>query len=481
MKFQSHLGDKVMSKAQDEVSFRKSVNMTFDIAAATLDLPKGLAYYIQTVDNVYQVRFPVKINGVFESFIGWRAVHTEHKLPAKGGIRFASGVNQDEVEALAALMSYKCALVDVPFGGSKGGLAIDPRKYDEESLEHITRRFAFELMKKNYISPSHNVPAPDMGTGEREMAWIANTYKSYRADDIDHLACVTGKPVSQGGIRGRTEATGRGVVFGLREFFRHPEDVKNAGLDGKSLEGKQIIVQGLGNVGYHTAKILQEEDGAKIIGVIEYDGGLLNKNGIDIDKLAEYRKENGGVEGFPNTEFIKNGASLLEEKCDILIPAALEGVINKENAPRIKAKIIAEAANGPVTFDADSILQQKGTIMIPDTFLNAGGVTVSYFEWIKNLSHIRFGRMERQYEENQNRLIVESIEKLGGKVPKEFLKGPDEISLVRSGLDDSMQSAFQTIRERFWSKNDINSYRVAAMAIAIDKIAANVMEQGIYP
>ena len=314
-----------MSKNQDEVSFRKSVNLTFEAAVATLELPKGLAYYIQTVDNVYQVRFPIKINGIFESFIGWRAVHSEHRLPAKGGIRFASSVNQDEVEALAALMSYKCALVDVPFGGSKGGLAIDPRKYDEESLEHITRRFAFELMKKNYISPSHNVPAPDMGTGEREMAWIANTYKSYRPDDIDHLACVTGKPVSQEGIHGRSEATGRGVVFGLREFFRHPEDVKNANLEGHSLEGKQIILQGLGNVGYHAAKILQEEDGANIIGVIEYDGGLLNKNGIDIKKLAEYKKENGGVEGFPDTIFFKDGSALLEEEYDILIPAALEG------------------------------------------------------------------------------------------------------------------------------------------------------------
>ena len=474
-----------MAKSQDEVSFRKSVNLTVELAVATLDLPAGLAYYIQTVDNVYQIRFPVKINGKFESFIGWRAVHTEHKLPAKGGIRFASNVNQDEVEALAALMSYKCALVDVPFGGSKGGLAIDPRKYDEDALERITRRFAFELMKKNYISPSNNVPAPDMGTGPREMAWIANTYKSHRPDDIDHLACVTGKPVSQGGIRGRTEATGRGVVFGLREFFRHPDDVNNAHLKGNTMEGKRVIIQGLGNVGYHTAKILQEEDGAKIIAVIEYDGGLLNSNGIDIEKLAEYRKENGGVKGFPEAKFIQDGASLLEEECDILIPAALEGVIHQGNATRIKAKVIAEAANGPVTFGADAILQKKEIAIIPDTYLNAGGVTVSYFEWIKNLSHIRFGRMQRRYEENQNRMLLEAIEKVGGTLPealsKELLQGADEIALVRSGLDDTMRMAFQAVRERFWSEKKISSYRVAAMAIAIEKIATNVLEQGIYP
>ena len=474
-----------MSQTQNEVSFRKSVNLTFEMAVATLDLPPGLAYYLQTVENVYQVRFPVKINGKVESFIGWRAVHTEHKLPAKGGIRFAPSVNQDEVEALAALMSYKCALVDVPFGGSKGGLAIDPKKYDEETLERITRRFAFELMRKGYIGPGVNVPAPDMGTGGKEMAWIANTYKAHAQDDIDYMGCVTGKPVSQGGIRGRTEATGRGVVFGLREFFRHKEDVKNCNLEGNTVEGKQIIVQGLGNVGYHTAKILKEEDGAKIIAVLEYDGGLFNIEGIDIEDLAQYRKENGGVKGYPHAKFFEDSTTLLEEDCDILIPAAMEGVINQENASRIKAKLIAEAANGPVTFGADAILCKKGIIMLPDTYLNAGGVTVSYFEWIKNLSHIRFGRMQRRYEENQNRAILDAIENIGGQVPEklsqQILQGANEIELVRSGLDDTMRLAFQGIRQRFWENENISSYRVAAMAIAIEKIAHNLMEQGVYP
>jgi glutamate dehydrogenase (NAD(P)+) len=480
----NHQGANMTTHIANEVSFRKSVNLTVEMAIATLDLPDGLAYYIESVDNVYQIRFPVKIKGKIESFIGWRAVHGEHKLPVKGGIRFAPNVNQDEVEALAALMSYKCALVDVPFGGSKGGLAIDPRKYDEESLEKITRRFAFELMRKDYIGPATNVPAPDMGTGPREMAWIASTYKAHKMDDIDHMACVTGKPVSQGGIRGRVEATGRGVVFGLREFFRHSEDVKKAKMEG-GLEGKKVIVQGLGNVGYHAAKILEEEDGAKIIAILEYDGGILNPDGIEIEDLAEYRKNNKGIKGYPKGTYVEDSSTLLEEECDILIPAALEGVINQENASRIKAKLIAEAANGPVTFGADAILNQKGVIIIPDTYLNAGGVTVSYFEWIKNLSHIRLGRIQRRYEERQNSELIQAIEASGTvvseKLRKSLLQGAEEIDLVRSGLDDTMRMAFQAIRERYWSRDNVSSYRIAAMAIAVEKIANSVMEQGVYP
>ena len=266
-----------------ELSFLESVNLSFDTALATLDIPEGMAQYIKNVNNVYQVRFPVKINGKIESFVGWRAVHSDHKLPAKGGIRFAPNVNQNEVEALAALMSYKCALVDVPFGGSKGGLLVDPKKYDRDAMEKITRRFAFELIQKDYIGSGINVPAPDMGTGQREMSWIVSTYAAHRPKDINYLGCVTGKPVTQGGIQGRIEATGRGVVFGLREFFRHPEGVKLAKLEGNSLEGKNIIIQGLGNVGYHTAKILQEEDGANIIAILEWDGAIYDKNGFNVE------------------------------------------------------------------------------------------------------------------------------------------------------------------------------------------------------
>lgn len=472
--------------ADKEVSFRESVNLCCDMAMATLDIPDGMAKYIRNVNNVYQVRFPVKIKGEIETFIGWRAVHSDHRLPAKGGIRFSPNVNQDEVEALAALMSYKCALVDVPFGGSKGGLLIDPKKYEREDMERITRRFAYELIQKDYIGSATNVPAPDMGTGQREMAWIVSTYAAHRPGDINQLGCVTGKPVSMGGIQGRVEATGRGVVFGLREFFRHPEDVKNAKLEGNSLEGKTVIIQGLGNVGYYTASILQDEDRAKIIAILEWDGGLYDPNGIDVQDVHQYKIDNkGGVKGYTKAQYVEDGKTLLEKECDILIPAAMEAVINRNNVANIKAKLIAEAANGPVTFAAETLLKEKGTVIIPDVYLNAGGVTVSYFEWIKNLSHIRFGRMQRRYEEGQSQLIIEAIEKSGTKIPQELVEklsqGASELDLVRSGLDDTMRKAFQDIRDRFWSDDKITNYRTAAMALAIEKIYTGYRTMGIYP
>ena len=469
-----------------EVSFRESVNLSFDKAMGMLDIPEGMSKYIRNVNNVYQVRFPVKIKGIIETFVGWRAVHSDHRLPAKGGIRFAPNVNQDEVEALAALMSYKCALVDVPFGGSKGGLLIDPKKYERSEMEQITRRFAYELIQKDYISSSTNVPAPDMGTGQREMAWIVSTYVSHRPGDINHLACVTGKPVTMGGIQGRVEATGRGVVFGLREFFRHPEDVKNANLEGNSLEDKTVIIQGLGNVGYYTASILHDEDRAKVIAILEWDGGLYDPNGIDVQDVYQYKINNkGGVKGYTKAQYYEDSKVLLEEECDILIPAAMEAVINRTNAANIQAKVIAEAANGPVTFAAETILKEKGIIIIPDVYLNAGGVTVSYFEWIKNLSHIRFGRMQKRYEERQNELMIKAIEQTGKKVSEELIEklsqGASEIDLVRSGLDDTMRKTFQEVCERFWSNEKITDYRTAAMVLAIEKIYTSYRTMGIYP
>jgi len=321
------------------------------------------------------------------------------------------GGNQDEVEARAALMTYKCALVETPFGGSKGGLRIDPRQYEEYELERITRRFTYELAKRDLIHPAQNVPAPDMGTGEREMAWMADEYHRMNTTDINANACVTGKPPHAGGIQGRVEATGRGVQYALKEFFRHPEDVTKAGLAG-TLDGKRVIVQGLGNVGYHAAKFLADEDGAKIIGVIERDGALYDPDGIDVEAVRQHISRHGGVDMFPGPKFIRDGAKVLEEECDILIPAALEGVINLENADNIKAPLIIEAANGPVSAGADDILRKKGCVIIPDMYANAGGVTVSYFEWVKNLSHIRFGRIQRRQEEARHELIVQELERL---------------------------------------------------------------------
>jgi glutamate dehydrogenase (NAD(P)+) len=470
-------------KTAKEISFLGSVNSMFDRAAATLDLPPGLPDLIKRCLAVFQVRFPVMIRGKITVITGWRAVHSEHHLPSKGGIRYAPVVDQDDVEALAALMSYKCALVDVPFGGSKGGLSIDPKEHTVEELEIITRRYAQELARRGFISPSVNVPAPDLGTGAREMAWIADEYRRLFPHDINAIACVTGKPADEGGILGRVEATGRGVQYGLREFFRNPKDVARAGLSG-DLTGKKVIIQGLGNVGYHTAKFLQEDDGARIIAIIERDGALVDQRGLIVEEVSEYRRIHGGVCGFPGATFVENGQTLLEEPCDILIPAAMENQITMANAPRIRAKLIAEAANGPVTFAADDYLRQGGKVIIPDVYLNAGGVTVSYFEWIKDLSHIRFGRMERRNQEMRGAHIVELVETMvGKKVPDELARkikyGADELDLIRSGLDDTMRKAYQDIRDVWNGQSKVPDLRTAAFVVAIQKIAHTYLEMGI--
>lgn len=464
-------------------SFRDSVNRMFDQAVRYLQLPKGVCDYMKTCQSVYQVSFPVRIGDDYQVFHGWRAVHSEHRLPVKGGIRYSADVSQEEVEALAALMTYKCALVNVPFGGAKGGLCINPKKYTEEQLERITRRFALELAKKGYISPSLNVPAPDMGTGPREMAWMADTYRQLYPHDINAVACVTGKPVTQGGIPGRNEATGRGVQYGLREFFRHAEDIRKAGLTG-DLEGKTAVVQGLGNVGYHAAKFLSEEDGVKVIAIIDRDGAIVDEKGLNVEQVKEHIKATGGVSGFPGAKTVKDGAAALELECDILIPAAMENQITTQNAGRIRARMIAEAANGPVTYEADAMLKERGITIIPDFYLNAGGVTVSYFEWIKNITHIRFGRMERRYDEAKGLAFVEAIETLTDntvpvKLRKQIFRGADELDLVRSGLDDTMRESYQEIREVFGRFPGVKDLRTAAFITAIEKIARTHVEMGI--
>ena len=471
-----------------EPSFRDSVDIMFNRAVALLDLSPGLAEKIRVCNATYTVRFGVRLRGEMTTFTGYRAVHSEHMEPVKGGIRYALGVNQDEVEALAALMTYKCALVDAPYGGSKGGLRIDPLAYDEHELEQITRRFAYELIKRDLIHPSQNVPAPDMGTGEREMAWIADQYQRMHTTDINARACVTGKPVSGGGIEGRTEATGRGVQYALQEFFRHPEDLAAAGLSG-DLGSKAIIVQVLGNVGYHAAKFLTEEDGARITGVIERDGAVQNRDGLDIEALKAWVAEHGGVKGFEGGSYTSDGASVLEAECDILIPAALEGVINRDNANRVQARLIVEAANGPVTAGADAILRERGVVIIPDMYANAGGVTVSYFEWVKNLSHIRFGRMERRREEQRNQLIVNELERLSKSsnvnwqltpnFKEKYLKGASELELVRSGLDDTMRGAYNDMVEVWRRRADVPDLRTAAYLVSIQKVAASYKNKGL--
>ncbi|MGZ9812245.1 Glu/Leu/Phe/Val family dehydrogenase [Pseudoroseicyclus sp. H15] len=471
-----------------EPSFRESVDIMFNRAVALMDLSPGLEQKIRVCNATYTVRFGVRLRGSIHTFTGYRAVHSEHMEPVKGGIRYSLSVHQDEVEALAALMTYKCALVETPFGGSKGGLCIDPRAWEEHELELITRRFAYELAKRDLINPAQNVPAPDMGTGEREMAWIADQYRRMNTTDINATACVTGKPLNAGGIHGRVEATGRGVEYALREFFRHPEDVAAAGLSG-GLEGKRVIVQGLGNVGYHAAKFLQEEDGAKITGIIERDGALHSEDGLDVESVKAWIEKHGGIAEFPDATVIPDGSVLLEHECDILIPAALEGVIHMENAERIQAPLIVEAANGPITAGADEILRRKGAIIIPDMYANAGGVTVSYFEWVKNLSHIRFGRMQRRAEEARHLLIVNELERLSADrdlgwtlspgFKSQYLKGAGELELVRSGLDDTMRSAYQSMREVWHAREDVHDLRTAAYIVSIGRVAASYRAKGL--
>ena len=473
-----------MTTLIDEPSFRESVDLMVDRAMTVMNLDDGTASAIKSCNCLLQIQFPVKIRGKIEVFTGWRATHSTHRLPAKGGIRYAPYADQDEVEALAALMTYKCAIVDVPFGGSKGALLIDPSHYERDELEKITRRFAHELIRKGFLSPSTNVPAPDVGTGQREMAWIADTYKHLHPEDINYIACVTGKPLHHGGIQGRVEATGRGVQYGIREFFRHSEDVKLANMKG-SLHGKTCVIQGLGNVGYHTSKFLSEEDGVIITAVIERDGALINDEGINIEDLYQHIIEHGSIKNFPGATLEENGAAVLEKECDILIPAALERQITLENADRIQAKLIVEAANGPITYGADEILNKKGIIIIPDAYANAGGVTVSYFEWIRNISHIRMGRMQKRHDETHGTQLTSMLEELtGSTVSDNFRKsvahGADELDLVRSGLDDTMRTAYQQIRETLVINDNIHDLRTASYVTSISKIARSYLEVGVY-
>jgi glutamate dehydrogenase (NAD(P)+) len=386
--------------------------------------------------------------------------------------------------ALAALMTYKCAIVNVPFGGAKGGIKINPRNYSAFELENITRRYTAELVKKNFIGPGIDVPAPDYGTGEREMSWILDTYMSLRPGEIDGYGCVTGKPVPMGGVRGRKEATGLGVFYGLRELCNVKEDMKRVGLE-PGIEGKTVVVQGMGNVGYHAAKYFHEA-GAKVIGLIEYDGAIYNPKGLNPDAVLKHRAETGSITGFPGAKNLKKNLDGLELECDILIPAALENVIHEGNAPRIKAKIIGEAANGPLTPEADEILAKKGVIVVPDMFLNAGGVTVSYFEWLKNLSHVRYGRLGKRFDENMNVHILGQIEELTGKKVSEkerkfIAHGADEVDLVYSGLEETMISALHEVREKSLEHKKIKDMRTAAYVCAIDKVGVAYEQLGIFP
>lgn len=468
-------------------NFFQSVQSYFDRAAKHTGLHQGLLEQIKVCNAVYSMRFPVKIGNEYKVIEAYRVQHSHHRTPTKGGIRYSNHVNQEEVMALASLMTYKCAIVDVPFGGAKGGVKINPWEFTAGQLEKITRRYTTELVRRNFIGPSVDVPAPDYGTGAREMAWIYDTYRTFNGHDIDAAGCVTGKPVNQNGIRGRTEATGRGVFYGIREACSFASDMKKLGLE-TGTEGKTMVVQGLGNVGAYTAKISQDEGGVKIIGVSEVEGAIYKPSGIDIHDLLKYRKETGSILNYPGAEsFDKTDRRrVLEFECDILVPAALENQITIENVHRIKAKIIAEAANGPTTSEAQEQLVKMGTLVIPDLYLNAGGVTVSYFEWLKNLSHMRFGRIEKRFNQNAYERLVDLVEKTTGQsineTERSFLtRGAEEVDLVRSGLEETMITAYQQIREVKKRKKKIEDLRTAAFVSAIKKISSDYMALGIFP
>jgi glutamate dehydrogenase (NAD(P)+) len=470
--------------AQTEYKFFGAVGKSFDKAARFTKWDPGILEQIKQCNSVYRMHFPVKIGDKIEVIKAYRVQHSHHKTPCKGGIRFAMSVNLDEVMALAALMTYKCAIVNVPFGGAKGGIAIDPKKYTPYELEKITRRYTSELIKKNFIGPGTDVPAPDYGTGEREMAWILDTYLSMRPGEIDALGCVTGKPVTQGGVRGRREATGLGVYFGIREVCNMNDIMSKLGMS-PGVEGKSVVVQGLGNVGYHAAKFFRE-GGAKVIALAEYEGAIMNRNGLNEEEVFQHRRKTGSILHFPGATNIVCSKEALELECDILIPAALENVINEENAPRIRAKMIGEAANGPLTPEADEVLIQKGILVVPDMYLNAGGVTVSYFEWLKNLSHVRYGRMEKRFTENMNAHILSQMEGLTGKTvnatEREFIMhGADEVDLVNSGLEETMITATSEVMECWKSHDGIPDMRTAAYVVAINKVGTAYAELGIFP
>jgi glutamate dehydrogenase (NAD(P)+) len=466
-------------------NFEDNVNAYFDHAAAFCRHSQGLLDQIRVCNSVYSFAFPVRFaDGSIEVVHAWRAEHSHHKLPTKGGIRFSPQVDESEVKALAALMTYKCALVDVPFGGAKGAVQIDPSRYTVEQLERITRRYTHELVRKQFIGPGIDVPAPDYGTGEREMSWIADTYGQLNTGQLEALACVTGKAVTEGGIHGRREATGRGLMYALCEACRSAEDMKALGLSA-GLEGKRLVVQGLGNVGFHTAKFCREQ-GAILIALAEREGAIFNPKGLNEDEVVDHRRRTGSILGFPGAKDLRASRDALELECDVLVPAALENVLTSENAPRIKAKIVLEGANGPTTPDADEVFRKKGMLVVPDVYANAGGVTVSYFEWLKNLSHVRLGRMDRRRQAASEMRILSAIEMATGKKFSEaerqsLVKVTDELAIVNSGLEDTMIVAYQEIREALRRQPEVGDLRTAAFVTAINKVAIVYEELGIFP
>ena len=463
-------------------NFFDDVNHYFDQAAEHTRFDKGLLDQIKICNSVYHLSFPLRRDdGSIEVIHGWRAEHSHHKTPTAGGLRFSTTVNNNEMMALAALQTYQQAIVHVPFSGAKGGIAINRNNYSTGELERITRRYTFELIKKQYIGPGTSILSPGYGTTTKEMGWILDTFQSFR-EELDNEASVTGKPVEQAGLLGYNAAVGKGVYFALCRICEQRENMKSLGLD-PGIEGKKIAVQGFGFVGYHVAKSFVEAGGI-LVGVGERDGAICKESGIDPDQLHDYLKEHDTVRGFPGARAIGTSESVLEIECDILIPAALENQITVANAQKIKATIIAEAANGPTSTKAHNYLTNHGKLLVPDAFVNAGSTVATYFEWIKDISHIRFGRMEKRFEESSQLKLIRAIEeRTGYKVPQhklnELAKGAGEEDLVYSGLEETMSEAFFELDE-YRSRHGVD-LRTAAYISAIEKIGLYYEQMGIFP
>jgi glutamate dehydrogenase (NAD(P)+) len=401
----------------------------FDFAAQKLNLDEGLWKILRYPSREIIVHIPVSMDdGRLEVFTGFRVQHSIARGPAKGGVRYSPDVTLDEVRALASWMTWKCAVVNIPFGGAKGGIIVDPKKLSTSELEKLTRRYTAELIE--FLGPEKDVPAPDMNTNEQTMAWMMDTYSMHMRQTV--TAVVTGKPINIGGSRGRREATGRGVMIVCDEALKKLR---------MNRETTRVIVQGFGNVGSNAAKLMSDA-GYKIVGIGEYNGGLYNANGINIDDLLEYKDRNRSIVGFPGAE-AADTSELLVTDCEILIPAAVENVITSHNAADIKARIVCEGANGPTTAAADEILSEKRVFIIPDILANAGGVTASYFEWVQ----------DRQ-----------------GFFWKE--------DVVNEQLEFILRSSFEEV-VRFSETHSVNN-RIAAYMLAIERVAHTITVRGIY-